>query len=92
TLGVLGMVARRYAHRIPFVLKFNHNELLTHPNTFDQVLFGSMEQARDMGCVGVGATIYFGSEDSSRQIQEVSAAFEVAHELGMATILWCYLR
>jgi class I fructose-bisphosphate aldolase len=92
TLGVLGSVARRYAHRIPFLLKFNHNELLTYPNTFDQVIFGSIEQAFDMGCVGVGATIYWGAEESSRQLQEVSLAFEKAHELGMFTVLWCYLR
>jgi class I fructose-bisphosphate aldolase len=92
TLGVLGSVARRYAHRIPFLLKFNHNELLTYPNTFDQVIFGSIEQAFDMGCVGVGATVYWGAEESSRQLQEVSLAFEKAHELGMFTVLWCYLR
>lgn len=92
TLGVLGATARKYAHKIPFILKFNHNELLTHPNTFDQVLFANMKQARDQGCVAVGATIYFGSDESSRQIQEVSAAFHAAHELGMGTILWCYLR
>lgn len=92
TLGVLGVVARKYAHKIPFILKFNHNELLTHPNTFDQLAFGSIEQAFDMGCVAVGATIYFGSENSDRQIVEVSRAFERAHELGMATILWCYMR
>ncbi len=92
TLGVLGAIAKRYAHKIPFILKFNHNELLTYPATFDQVLFGSMEQAFDMGCVGVGATIYWGSDGASRQLQEVSAAFERAHDLGMFTILWCYLR
>ena len=92
TLGVLGSVARKYAHKIPMVLKFNHNELLTYPNSFDQIMFGSVEQAADMGCAAVGATIYFGSEESSRQIQEVSLAFQAAHELGMATILWCYLR
>ncbi len=92
TLGVLGSVARRYAHKIPFILKLNHNELLTYPNTFDQVMFANVEQASDMGCAAVGATIYFGSEESSRQIQEVSLAFQAAHELGMATILWCYLR
>jgi class I fructose-bisphosphate aldolase len=92
TLGVLGAVSRKYAHKIPFILKFNHNELLTYPNTFDQTLFGSMEQAFDMGCVGVGATIYWGSEESNRQLQEVSAAFERAHQLGMFTVLWCYLR
>ena len=92
TLGVLSSVARKYAHRIPFVLKINHNELLTYPNKHDQVLFASVEQARDMGAVAVGATIYFGSEESSRQIQEVSTAFEIAHQLGMAAILWCYLR
>ena len=92
TLGVLGAVARRYAHKIPFVLKLNHNELLTYPNQFDQVLFAEVEQARDMGAVAVGATIYFGSKESTRQIQEVSKAFHKAHEMGMATILWCYLR
>ena len=92
TLGVLGAVARQYAHKIPFVLKFNHNELLTNPNTFDQILFANMKQAREQGCVAVGATIYFGSPESGRQIQEVSKAFHAAHELGMATILWCYLR
>jgi class I fructose-bisphosphate aldolase len=92
TLGVLGSIANRYAHKIPFILKFNHNELLTYPATFDQVMFGSMEQAFDMGCVGVGATIYWGSDGASRQLQEVSAAFERAHDLGMFTVLWCYLR
>jgi class I fructose-bisphosphate aldolase len=92
TLGVLGAVARKYAHRIPFVMKFNHNEFLTYPNKFDQIFFASVKQARDMGAVAVGATIYFGSPESSRQIQEVTAAFQVAHELGLATILWCYLR
>ncbi|MGE4170026.1 MAG: class I fructose-bisphosphate aldolase [Candidatus Margulisiibacteriota bacterium] len=92
TLGVLGSVSRKYAHKIPFVLKINHNELLTYPNAFDQVMYGSIKQAHDMGCVAVGATIYFGSPESTRQIVEVSKAFELAHELGMATILWCYLR
>ncbi|MCP5505867.1 MAG: class I fructose-bisphosphate aldolase [Chlamydiales bacterium] len=92
TLGVLGSVARKYAHKIPFILKFNHNELLTYPNTFDQIHFGSIEQAYEMGCKAVGATIYFGSEESDRQIVEVAQAFERAHELGMVTILWCYLR
>jgi len=92
TLGVLGAVARKYAHKIPFILKFNHNELLTYPNKFDQVFFAQIEQAWDMGAVAVGATIYFGSEESSRQIVEVSEAFKVAHAMGMATILWCYLR
>ena len=92
TLGVLGSVARKYAHRIPFILKINHNELLTHPNTFDQVMFASVEQAFDLGAVAVGATIYYGAAESSRQIQEVSEAFQYAHELGMMTILWCYLR
>lgn len=92
TLGVLGCVSRKYAHKIPFILKFNHNELLSYPNTYDQVLFGSIKQAYDMGCRGVGATIYFGSPESRRQIIEVSHAFEVAHEMGMMTILWCYLR
>ncbi|HEY9667702.1 MAG TPA: class I fructose-bisphosphate aldolase [Coleofasciculaceae cyanobacterium] len=92
TLGVLGMVSRKYAHRIPFILKINHNELLTYPNQFDQIMFASVEQAWNLGAVAVGATIYFGSEQSTRQIQEVSRAFARAHELGMATILWCYLR
>lgn len=92
TLGVLGMVSRKYAHRIPFIVKINHNELLTYPNEFDQIMFASVEQAWNLGAVAVGATIYFGSEQSTRQIQEVSRAFARAHELGMATILWCYLR
>lgn len=92
TYGALGMVARKYAHKIPFILKLNHNELLTVPNTFDQIMFAQVDKAYEMGCVAVGATIYFGSENSGRQIQEVSDAFARAHELGMATILWCYLR
>lgn len=92
TLGVLGSVARKYAHKIPFVVKINHNELLTYPNQFDQQLFASVEQAWDMGAVAVGATIYYGSEQSSRQIREISEAFEKAHQLGLATILWCYTR
>src|SRR5512141_1082829 len=92
TLCVLGMVARKYAHKIPFIMKFNHNELLTYPNKFDQVFFAHVQQAWDMGAVAVGATIYFGSEQSTRQITEVSEAFEEAHDLGMATVLWCYLR
>jgi class I fructose-bisphosphate aldolase len=92
TLGVLGACARRYAHRIPFLVKLNHNELLTCPNTYDQILFAQVEQAFDMGAVAVGATIYFGSEEGNRQIQEVSEAFARAHELGMVTVLWCYLR
>jgi fructose-bisphosphate aldolase, class I len=92
TLGALGSVARRYAHRIPFLVKLNHNELLSFPNTYDQVYFGQVEQAFDMGAVAIGATIYFGSEESRRQIQETSEAFQMAHELGMATVLWCYLR
>ncbi len=92
TYGVLATVARQYAHKIPLILKFNHNELLSTPNTFDQVPFAQIDQAFDMGCVAVGATIYFGSAESRRQIQEVSAAFAHAHELGMATILWCYIR
>ncbi len=92
TLGVLSSVARKYAHKIPFILKINHNELLSYPNTYDQILFAQVEQASDMGAVAVGATIYFGSPESSRQIQEVSQAFALAHKLGMATILWCYLR
>jgi fructose-bisphosphate aldolase, class I len=92
TLGVLGAVARKYAHKIPFVMKFNHNELLTHPNQYDQVFFAQVEQAFHMGAVAVGATIYFGSPESARQIVEVSEAFHRAHEMGLATILWCYLR
>ena len=92
TLGVLGAVARKYAHKIPFILKINHNELLTYPNKHDQILFASVQQAFDMGAAAVGATIYFGSDESSRQIQEISEAFSMAHELGMATILWCYTR
>ena len=92
TLGVLGILARTYAHKIPFIVKLNHNELLTYPNKFDQRLFAKVEQAYEMSAAAVGATIYFGSAESSRQIEEVSAAFARAHELGMATILWCYLR
>lgn len=92
TMGVLGTVARRYAHKIPFIAKINHNELLTHPKTYDQVLFGNVKQAWDMGATAVGATIYFGSQESNRQIVEVSDAFAHAHELGLATILWCYVR
>ncbi len=92
TLGVLGSVSRKYAHKIPFIVKLNHNELLTYPNKFDQIMFASVEQAWNLGAVAVGATIYFGSPESDRQIQEVSQAFALAHEYGMATILWCYLR
>jgi class I fructose-bisphosphate aldolase len=92
TLGVLGAVSRKYAHRIPFILKINHNEFLSYPNSFDQIFFASVKQAFDMGAVAVGATIYFGSPESKRQIQEITHAFQQAHELGMATILWCYLR
>ena len=92
TLGVLGMTARKYAYRIPFILKLNHNELLTYPNKYDQIMFAGVEQAFDMGAAAVGATIYFGSEESNRQIIEVSEAFQYAHEMGMATVLWCYLR
>src|SRR5213595_3429416 len=92
TFGVLGSVARKYAHKIPFIVKMNHNELLTYPNRFDQVLFGTVQQAYDMGAAAVGATIYFGSDQSTRQIVEISQAFAHAHELGMATVLWCYLR
>ncbi len=92
TLGVLGTVARKYAHKIPFILKFNHNQLLSHPSIYDQVFFAQIQQARDLGAVGVGATIYFGSAESNRQITEVSEAFQRAHELGMFTVLWCYLR
>ncbi len=92
TLGVLGSVARKYAHKIPFILKFNHNELLSYPNKYDQIIFASVRQAWNMGCVAVGATIYFGSPESHQQLIEISKSFEMAHELGMATILWCYLR
>jgi len=92
TLGVLGSVSRKYAHKIPFIVKLNHNELLTYPNQFDQVLFADVEQAWNLGAAAVGATIYFGSEESTRQIQEISQAFKHAHELGLTTILWCYLR
>jgi class I fructose-bisphosphate aldolase len=92
TYGVLSMVARKYAHKIPFVVKINHNEFLSYPNTFDQIMFGSIKDAWNMGATAVGATIYFGSEESRRQIIEVAKAFEYAHELGMTTILWCYLR
>ncbi len=92
TIGVLGSVARRWAHRIPFICKINHNELLTYPNRYDQILFGTPEQAWNLGAVAVGATIYFGSEESHRQLQEIAVAFARAHELGMATVLWCYLR
>jgi class I fructose-bisphosphate aldolase len=92
TFGVLASMSRRYAHRIPFIVKINHNELLTYPNRFDQVMFGSVDQAFDLGAAAVGATIYFGSEESTRQLQEVSEAFARAHELGMFTVLWCYLR
>src|SRR3989449_4916647 len=92
TLGVLGAVARKYAHRIPFLLKFNHNEFISYPNTYDQIRFASVRQAFDMGAMGVGATIYFGSEESKRQLQEVATMFQAAHELGMFTVLWCYLR
>lgn len=92
TLGVLGMTSRKYAHRIPFIVKLNHNELLTYPNPSDEIMFASVEQAWNLGATAVGATIYFGSENSSRQIQEISQAFAKAHELGMATILWCYTR
>jgi fructose-bisphosphate aldolase, class I len=92
TLGVLGAVARKYAHKIPFLLKFNHNEFLSYPNSFDQIRFANIKQAFDMGAAGVGATIYFGSEESKRQLQEVTEMFHQAHELGMFTVLWCYLR
>ena len=92
TFGVLGLASRRFAHRIPFIVKLNHNELLTYPNKFDQIMFGSVQQAYDLGAAGVGATIYFGSDEATRQIQEVSEAFEEAHSLGMFTVLWCYLR
>jgi len=92
TLGVLGSVARRYAHKIPFVVKVNHNEILSYPNFYDQTMFATVEQAFDMGAQAIGATIYYGSHESRRQIQEISEAFQQAHEMGMATILWCYLR
>lgn len=92
TFGVLGMVARKYAHKIPFLVKLNHNELLTYPNSYNQVMFGTVKEAWDMGAAAVGATIYFGSEESRRQLVETAEAFEYAHELGMATVLWCYLR
>src|SRR5450432_1041708 len=92
TLGVLGMCSRKWAHKIPFIVKMNHNELLTYPNKFDQIFFGTVKEAWEMGAAAVGATIYFGSEQSDRQITEVSAAFAQAHDLGMATVLWCYLR
>jgi len=92
TLGVLGSIARRYAHKIPFILKFNHNEFISYPNSFDQIRFASVKQAFDMGAAGVGATIYFGSEESKRQLQETTEMFQQAHELGMFTVLWCYLR
>jgi len=92
TFGVLGAVSRKYAHRIPFIVKLNHNELLTYPATYDQIMFGSVDQAHELGAAGVGATIYFGSEESGRQIQETAEAFERAHQLGMFTVLWCYLR
>lgn len=92
TLGVLGLVSRKYAHKIPLILKLNHNELLSYPNTYDQHLFASVKQAFDMGAAGVGATVYFGSPQSNRQIEEISACFQTAHELGMFTVLWCYVR
>ena len=92
TFGVLGTLSRKYAHKIPFIVKINHNELLTYPNSFEQIMFGSVQQAYDLGAAGVGATIYYGSADSRRQIQEISMAFEEAHSLGMFTVLWCYLR
>ncbi len=92
TFGVLGIVARKYAHKIPFLVKINHNELLTYPNSFEQIMFGEVQQAADMGAAAVGATVYFGSDDSHREIIEVAQAFALAHELGMATVLWCYLR
>jgi len=92
TFGVLGIVARKYAHKIPFIVKINHNELLTYPNSFEQILFGTVRQAYDMGAAAIGATIYFGSDDSHRELIEIAQAFALAHELGMATVLWCYLR
>src|SRR5438552_9504172 len=92
TFGVLGSVARRYAHKIPFICKLNHNELLTYPNHYDQIVFGTVKEAWEMGAVALGATIYFGSPESDRQLQEIAVAFHAAHELGMATVLWCYVR
>ncbi|MFQ5794330.1 MAG: class I fructose-bisphosphate aldolase [Candidatus Bipolaricaulia bacterium] len=92
TLGVLGSVARKYAHKIPFIVKINHNELLSYPNKYDQILFATVKQAKDLGAIGVGATVYYGSPESNRQITEISEAFQIAHEMGMITILWCYLR
>ena len=92
TFGVLGALSREFAHKIPFIVKLNHNELLTYPNKFDQIMFGSVKEAFDLGAAGVGATIYFGSDESTRQIQEVSRAFKEAHDLGLFTVLWCYLR
>ncbi len=92
TLGVMGSISRKYAHKIPFIVKINHNELLTYPNKFDQIMFADVEQAWDLGAAAVGATIYFGSDNADRQIQEVSQAFKIAHDMGMATVLWCYLR
>lgn len=92
TFGVLGLLSRKYAHKIPFIVKINHNELLSYPNSYDQVMFGTVKEAYDMGAVGIGATIYWGSEESTRQLQEIADAFELAHELGMCTILWCYIR
>ncbi len=92
TFGVLASVSRKYAHKIPFIVKLNHNELLTYPNKYDQIMYGSVEEAWNLGATAVGATIYFGSEESNRQIMEVAEAFELAHQLGMATVLWCYLR
>lgn len=92
TFGVLGSVSRKYGHKIPFIAKINHNELMTYPNKFDQIMFGTIKEAADMGCAAVGATIYFGSPESGRQIVEVAQAFAMAHELGLATVLWCYLR
>jgi fructose-bisphosphate aldolase, class I len=92
TFGVMGLVSRRYAHKIPFIVKINHNEFLSYPNRYDQVLFGSVKDAWNMGALGIGATIYWGSKESTRQLQEISEAFELAHQLGMVTILWCYLR
>ena len=92
TLGVLGSIARKYAHKIPMIVKINHNELLTYPDKYDEIMFASVEQARELGAIAVGATVYYGAPESNREIQEVSQAFEMAHDLGMATVLWCYLR
>ena len=92
TFGGLSLYARKYAHKIPFLVKLNHNQLLTYPNTYNQIMYGSVQEAWNLGAAAVGATIYFGSDEADRQLQEVAQAFEIAHELGMATVLWCYTR